>query len=190
MRIGRVLRISAIVTVVTVCIALLLLSIPVLLVSHYERAIPNQGRVKLLCETDHHALLMACRELMGRVAREELEPGAYPIRYSRRSGVIGSFPQTILNLDPLTICLDTSPLDAPYLDTAAAHEGQFVYVEMVGGRDMPHLGAVAYAEDYSGDIEGDVRLIDGLYYYDDRYATDLRYRRKVDALIRNRPPKR
>ena len=179
----RILWISGGVAGALICLAVLLFSIAVLWISHLDRTLVNEERTQLLCKTDHAAILRACRDLMARVRSGELKAGAYHIRYMRRSEVTSSFPQAILDLDPLTVYLDTLP-PSPYVDIDAppAFIGQRVYLEVQGWHSH-RFGAIAYSEDYSGDPEGDLELIDGLWYYDDHYAEDSKCRQRVNALI-------
>jgi len=51
-------------------------------------------RPKLLCETDHRALLAACRELSSRVTSGRLEANYYRVRFPAHSEV-SRFPEPI-----------------------------------------------------------------------------------------------
>ena len=62
--------------------------LPVVIVARAFGA--SRIRVRLLCETDHQALLEACRELSSRFARGELKPGKYWVRIHRDPEVLRS----------------------------------------------------------------------------------------------------
>jgi hypothetical protein len=131
-------------------------------------------RVRLLCETDHQALLEACRELSSRFARGELKPGKYWVRINRDPEV-STFPQPILDLRPSSIYIDDNTNGS-------------VRVEMLGGLD--HVGVMAYPEDFKEPWPnfkyGDKELIPGLWYYDDLYEGDPKYDEKIEALLKKR----
>jgi len=90
----------------------------------------HQRRVRLLCDTDHHALLEACREISKQVARRDLKKSYCRIR-KNPDPETSYFPEVILDLDPKSIYID--------------QEGR-VMVEMFG--KLLHFGVDAYPEDY------------------------------------------
>lgn len=129
----------------------------------------NRMRVRLLCKTDHNALLEACRELSKELAAGDLNPGKYRVRSSRRPPAVSGFPQTILDLKPNYVFIDRT--------------GR-VMVEMLGG--LGHFGVQAYPENYkkpSYAKYGDKKLIPGLWYYDDGYNRNPEYVKSIDALM-------
>jgi hypothetical protein len=127
-------------------------------------------RIRLLCKTDHHALLDACRELSQRAARGELQHKKYFV-YARGPEV-STFPRAILDLEPSTVTID---------------ETGRVMIAVVGGLGG-HFGVVAYPEGFEVSYPsfkcGDRKLIDGLWYYDDKYSQDPRYDKKIDTCIK------
>ncbi len=130
-----------------------------------ERHNVERRLVHLLCETDRQALLAACREVSRRAAKGEYEPRrAYAIR--RHPGRY-SFPQAILDVDPLFVMIDG--------------EG-FVWVEMFW---LPSHGVVAYPESYQGNRHvGNIELIPGLWFYDEDYHSDNPKRMKfIDGIL-------
>jgi hypothetical protein len=133
----------------------------------------DQRQVRLLCETDHQALLGACRELSRRVARGDLKPGQYNISHDTHPDV-ARFPQIIIDLGP---------------NLATIGNYGEVRLEMMGGLDR--FGVSFYPDNYKkppfvGFKLGDKKLIDGLWYYDDGYENNPRYHKKIDALLKKR----
>lgn len=127
--------------------------------------------IRLLCETDHQALLEACRELSRRVEAGDLKSGRYYIRNHPQLHA-SRFPKVILDLQPRYVHIDEN------------NSGR-VGIPIFGGFD--HFGVTAYTEDYleSGPKHeyGDRELIPGLWYYDDGYIDDQEYDKKIDKLI-------
>jgi len=127
----------------------------------------RQRQVRLLYETNHQALLEACREISVRVVRGDLKPGRYSIRRDPDPET-SRFPQPILNLKPSYVFVD---------------EDGWVKLEMFGG--LGHFGVSAYPEDYkipSYSKYGDKELISGLWYYDDGYRHNPEYGKIIEAL--------
>ena len=127
----------------------------------------QQRKVHILSETDHHALLEACRELSRRISEGDLEPNRYLVRYKPHPEV-SRFPQLILDLDPM------------FIETAS--DGR-VGVGMLGG--FHHYGVSAYPENFEKPSQsfkyGDKKIIDGLWYYEDGY--NPRYNKWIEKLI-------
>lgn len=103
----------------------------------------------LLHQTDHQALLVACRTLM-----KEGYKGKYKIAWPDKHPDAEKFPKEILTLKPSYIYV---------------HDDGRVQIEMWGG--MSHFGVVAHSEDfkepYEGYTPGNKKLIDGLWFYSD-----------------------
>jgi hypothetical protein len=133
----------------------------------------EHARVHLLCETDHHELLEACRELSRRAAKGELKPGEYHVLIEP-SPEASTFPQPILDLRPSYVYM---------------YEDGGVMLEMLGG--LGHFGVQAYPKDFNEPYPnfryGDRQLIPGLWYYDDAYDDNPDYaKRKIEALLQKR----
>lgn len=125
-----------------------------------ELAVKKQ---RLLYRTDHDELLKACRQVIARYNN-----GAYSKIDIRDASAkdLGQIPQIILDLEPVYVWPSEN----------------CVMVALIGGLD--HAGATAYLNDkeaVAGD--DDLKLIDGLVYYDDglREADDD-YRDYLDSL--------
>jgi hypothetical protein len=136
--------------------------------------------VRLLRDTDHQALLEACRELARRESAGELKPKRYHV-HAPADPEVAAFPQVILDLEPSTVSIT----------------GGTVMVAVAGGLD--HFGVIAYPEGVE-DIEpppgvdlgdyGDRKLLEGLWYYDDGYERDPEYDEKVSAWMGRHKEKR
>ena len=129
-------------------------------------------KTRLLCETDHQALLEACNELSRQVAQGKLKSGKYEMIFNPDSEV-SKFPQPILKLRPRYVYIDENDCGR-------------VMIEMTGGLEI-HFGVLAYTEDFKApykDFEyGNKELILRLWYYDDGYRDNPKYEKKIDALI-------
>lgn len=103
---------------------------------------------QLLYRTDHHELLKACRQVItlcneGTLNQSKIIPG------EASAEDIGQVPQIILDLEPVYIW---------------PSEGR-VMVALIGGFD--HAGVSAYLSDDATAEEDQIKLVDGLMYYDD-----------------------
>jgi hypothetical protein len=127
-------------------------------------------RAHLLYETDHKALLEACRELAGRVRAGTLTPRMYGVR-AAPDPEASTFPTPILDLKPNYVVVGS--------------DGSVV-VAVGGGFDA--FGVKAYPENYKeppfqGFKLGDKKLLDGLWYYDDGYEEmGPDYDKRIEAL--------
>ena len=127
----------------------------------------KQRKVHLLSETDHQALLEACRELSGRVSAGDLEANNYLFRYKPHPETL-RFPQLILDLEPMRISIK---------------DDRSIMVEMHGG--FHHYGVIAYHENFE---YGDKKIIDGLWYYEDGYNPS--YNKWIEKMIQKEKMRR
>ncbi len=110
------------------------------------------ARVRLLYETDHQALLDACRELSKRVAAGELKPGEYYWMGGHPPGQALILPQIILDLKPGAVVVSEHGIS----------------IVMVGHSDP--LGVYTYSpEDREQHHTAGKKLVEGLWYYDLKY---------------------
>ena len=128
-------------------------------------------RVRLLCNTDHEALLTAGREVLSQVPREEQTHNGDRVRgyLPLPKGV--RIPQTIRNLRPRGILVNK--------------EG-YLTLEMHGG--MAHFGVRIYPKGFEQTgppffCYGHRKLAEGLWYYDDGYDTNPEYDKIIDQLM-------
>jgi len=126
-------------------------------------------RERILCKTDHQALLEACREVLN---QGDLDPGRkYKVRNAQHDPEVSQFPKPILDLAPNYLLIE---------DIAGN-----LRLEMHGGTD--HFGVRAYPKDFRKPFPSyeyaDKELIPGLWYYDDGYNHNPEYDKKIDDLI-------
>lgn len=152
-RMGRIARRIIWVAVIGVPVAVMLCLAALLLVFVLlDDTDPDGARVRLLYETDHQALLDACRELSRRVAAGEIKPSDYLIGRHPDSRTL-TFPQIILDLKPSFVSIGTSG---------------GVTIAMVGHSDP--LGVTTYSpEDREQHHIAGKKLVEGLWYYDLKY---------------------
>ncbi len=124
-----------------------------------------QAETRLLCETDHQALLAACRQLSRQVKMGELKEGVYEPPEMLR------FPEPIPSLRPKFATID--------------RDGD---VRLELGFGMWPLGVHVYPEDhpqYPPPFKyGDRELVKGLWYYEDGYSLHPdAYDKRIDELL-------
>ena len=133
-------------------------------------------RPVLLYETDHRALLEACRQISRHVATGRLEPGEYRI-HGNPDPESRQFAQLILDLDPLHVRI---------------HKDGQVDIIM---SPVVMYGVCAFPEDYVGSLDelykyGDevwgIELIDGLWYYDEDFQKHPEHKKEVEELLKKR----
>ena len=104
---------------------------------------------RLLHNTNHHALLIACRDIM-----KEGYRGKYMLKGSNKHPDADKIPKEILALKPTYIRVEND---------------DYVHIELWGG--MSHIGVTAYAEDFKKPTKnfkyGNKKLIDGLWFRSD-----------------------
>ncbi|MHC4086506.1 MAG: hypothetical protein ACYSU5_15060 [Planctomycetota bacterium] len=132
----------------------------------------RQRQVLLLYETDHKALLEACRTVLKEAREGKWEYRQYPIRYIPDPNT-DKLPEPILRLNPTYIRIGQD----------------YMMIEMYGG--LAHYGVLAFSE---SEGHGDKKLLDGLWYYSDGYreVPDYdkiieSYRPKIDKQEKNMP---
>lgn len=138
-----------------------------------------QRRVKLLCETDHQALLKAGREILSKIPKDRLnnphaDGGIFSSSLSVPKGI--QIPQAIKDLKSSYV-VDYVVYDS-YLSI-------YLSLEMHGGMD--HFGVKIYPEDFKKPHDyfeyGDRELLPGLWYYDIGYREVTEYDKRIDELI-------
>jgi hypothetical protein len=128
----------------------------------------KRREMRLLCETNYEVLLAACRKLSKRVVEGELNADQYNVRLDPDPESL-RFPQPILDLEPTYVILDSNGI---------------ITIELHGG--FLHYGVIGYPEDYEkprGYRYGDIKLITGLWYYNEDYEGSAEVRKRIDVLI-------
>lgn len=155
--------------VIVLCIVFVLAPLIFFVGLHY---LLDRMKVRLLCKTDHQALLEACNELPKQAAKGNLKPGKYEVLINPDPEV-SKFPRPILDLRPRYVYIDEN-------------DSGRVLIEMTCALEV-HFGVLAYTEDYKAPSKGfeygDKELIPRLWYYDDGYRDNPEYDKKIDALI-------
>jgi hypothetical protein len=125
----------------------------------------NRGQEHLFYETDYGELLAACRELSQRVAEGNLQPKQYNLFWEDPDPNVSTFPQVILDLEPSFVSIDADGV---------------VDLELLPGPE--YFGVFAFPEGQKD--RDDVKLIDGLWYYDSEYRDEYpKYMKRIDAMI-------
>lgn len=124
-------------------------------------------RPVLLYQTDHRALLEACKELSKQVTTGELKSGQYNC-YS----LIGDpdpetklFPQPILDLKPFQVVVEKS--------------GR---IDLIMSPIVMY-GACAHPD---GSKYGDIELVPGLWYFDEDFRAHPEHKKEVEELLKKR----
>jgi hypothetical protein len=132
-------------------------------------------RSMLLYHTNHQLLLEDCRELSQQMTTGKLEVGLYSIHslIVKQDPQIKQFPQSILELDPVALSVEK--------------DGE-VSIAMW---PIDMYGVEAFPEDYKGSINEDnlkwkIKLLDGLWYYDEDFITHPEHKKDVEKLLKER----
>jgi len=153
-----------------------LLSVPpgrtIALIAYFAVVPPIQESFqqrRLLCSTDHQALLNECRRLSKQIASENANPGLEVCMTPVPASKLSEFP----------IIKKLGGRVAVYNDGGAT----------IGwGGTFRHFSIEAYPEDSTRVSSSSVRqrseLVPGLWYYDDRYSRDENYDKVVERLLR------
>jgi hypothetical protein len=127
----------------------------------------KRGRERLFLETDYEELLAACRELLAQMPSDTQEGRLYHVHLGKRDPETLTFPKVILDLEPSLIRVNT------------VNYGE-VIIELFPGPDW--FGVIATSEGH--ERRGDVRLTDGLWYFDTAYSDSYpEYVKRIDAMI-------
>jgi hypothetical protein len=124
-------------------------------------------RPVLLYETDHRALLEACRELSKQVAAGELKIDQYRFYslYGDPDPETQLFPQPILDLKPFQ-----------------------VYIQKNGPVDLIMSPYVMYGVSAHSDglRHGDIELVPGLWYFDEDFRVHPEHKKEIEELLKKR----
>lgn len=125
-----------------------------------------ETRARLVHQTDHQALLEACRKVMQESGSGKWEQGrSYSFRPDPDSKASG-FPEAIRALNPSSIVI---------------YDANFLFIEVMGG--VPYHGVRAYSKDFEDPgYRGDKKLIEGLWYYDDGYGIEENFEKTIESL--------
>jgi len=157
--------------VVLVMVVIALIAVYGLLILNRPDDSPQQRRVRLLCETDHEALLQAGREI--------LSNGPDPKKYRPFGPIhIDGFPvprgvpipRIIWRLRPHAVLINFNGYLVLHMTEGMANYGVKIYPE---GFKTPR----------DGFRYGHRELLPGRWYYDDRYRRDPAYSKKINAII-------
>ena len=157
--------ILSIIGIPLICIVLysLLMFVVVIYGIHLQTRERPQRQVLLLYETDHKALLEACRTVLKEAREGKWEYRQYAIR-SIPDPNIDKLPEPILRLNPTYIKIGQGSM----------------MIEMYGGLD--HFGVAAFSEESGYEGHGNKKLLDGLWYYDDGYHDIPDYEKVIESL--------
>lgn len=133
---------------------------------------PEARRVRLLCETDHEALLLAGREILAKAPKNLM-------RYAVGSPVHDDgipvpkevqIPRVIRRIMPYEVLINLRG-----------------YVVLHMAEDITNYGVKIYPEGFKSPNPnfrfGDRELLPGLWYYDYRYSQDPAYNKKIDQVL-------
>ena len=160
-----IIIISSLIGLPLICIALYILTF----IIWFEYTISTdakqatQRKVRLLYETDHKALLEACRTVLKEAREGKWEYRQYNIRLKRDPDA-DKLPEQILRLNPTYIYIWQ----------------KCIGIELNGG--LHDFGVTAFSEDYEFEGHGDKKLLDRLWYYSDGYREVPDYEKYIESL--------
>lgn len=135
---------------------------------------PQERRVRLLCRTDHEALLQAGRQIL---SKRPKNPMKYivgrPVHidgYRVPRGI--PIPRVIRKLRPRAVLINLDGYVVLHMKEGLANYGVKIYPE---GFERPRYPFFRY---------GHRQLLPGLWYYDHRYKSDPQYNRRIDEILR------
>jgi hypothetical protein len=122
----------------------------------------------LLYQTDHQALLSACRELSKQVITGQIKPYIY---FDGEMNDIRGFPKIILDLQPFFVDIKKSGI---------------IYIVM-----SPNImyEVIAYPENYPSNEGFGIMLIEGLWYYDEDFIQHPEHMKEIEELLKERKSK-
>lgn len=144
----------------------------------YELNRLEARRSLLLYESDHQALLEACKELSKQVDTGQLKPGYYTL-YGTPDPETKQFPQPILDLEPLQVIIEKDGLVNIFMWPSVMY-GLIVFPEK--DEDSP----TEPKDNYEG---WRIELIDGLWYYDEDFLKHPEHMKEVEELLKKRKSK-
>lgn len=133
---------------------------------------PQAWRVRLLCETDHEALLQAGREMLSKAPKDLMR---YVVgRPVHIDGIPASritpIPRVIRKLRPYAVLINLNGYIVLHMQEGLSNYGVKIYPE---GFSRP-----------SRDFRfGNRELLPGLWYYDYRYGHDPQYNSIIDQIL-------
>lgn len=124
-------------------------------------------RPVLLYQTDHQALLEACRKISERVTSGEIKRGTY----YKLSGDLDPekqlFPKLILDLEPSQVYIEDTGLVVIVISPVVMY------------------GVRAYPEGHKGGSYGDdIELIPGLWYFDEDVKAHPEHKKEIEELLK------
>lgn len=127
-----------------------------------------RARYRVLCEADHRALVAAGRDILAEVSKGNVKYGAYSVRDGCLSNGV-RLPQAIADIQPYKVHV--------------LGEG-FLRIEL---GLFTHFGVIVFPIGYHGAIPesayGNRKLVDGLWYFDDRYKWP-EYAEEIENMLR------
>lgn len=122
-------------------------------------------KVKLLFESNHEELLLACRKMLLEAKDGKREYGELLFLTKEEKKLYESLPEPLKKIEPVSIGISPDR----------------IMVSLWGG--MYHVGIVAFPEGtMPWGNQCHKELIEGLWYYDDRYNSDPDFEEYIESL--------